>query len=86
MVETLEPKPGIAPTTAHLQRVIARIRAEKIPVLLATPYFDPRHARFVAEQSGVRIVPMAHQVGSRPGTDDYISAIDYDVRQVFGTG
>ena len=86
LVETLEPKPGIAPTTAHLQQVIERIRAEKIPVLLATPYFDPRHARFVAEQSGVRVVPMAHQVGSRPGTDDYVAMIDYDVKQVFGAG
>ena len=55
-------------------------------MLLATPYFDPRHARFVAEQSGVRVVPMAHQVGSRPGTDDYVSMIDYDVKQVFGAG
>ncbi len=86
MVETLEPKPGIAPTTAHLQKVIERIRAEKIPVLLATVYFDPRHARFVAKQSGVRVVPMAHQVGSRPGTDDYVAMIDYDVKQVFGAG
>jgi zinc/manganese transport system substrate-binding protein len=84
LVDTLEPKPGIAPTTAHLRQVIERIRDERIPVLLATPYFDPRHARFVAEQSGVRVVPMAHQTGSRPGADDYVSAIDYDVRAVFG--
>jgi len=83
LVETLEPKPGIAPTTAHLQQVIARIRAESIPVLLATPYFDPRHARFVAEQSGVRVADLAHQVGARPGTDDYVAMIDYDVKQVF---
>jgi zinc/manganese transport system substrate-binding protein len=86
LVETLEPKPGIAPSTSHLRQVIERIRAENIPVLLATPYFDPRHARFVAEQSGVRIVPMAHQVGARPGTDDYVAMIDYDVRQVFDAG
>jgi ABC-type Zn uptake system ZnuABC Zn-binding protein ZnuA len=86
MVETLEPKPGIAPSTAHLQQVIERIRAEKIPVLLATVYFDPRHARFVAEKSGVKVVPMAHQVGSRPGADDYVAMIDYDVKQVFGAG
>ncbi len=86
MAETLEPKPGIAPSTSHLQHVIERIRADKIPVLLATVYFDPRHARFVAEKSGVKVVPMAHQVGSRPGTDDYVAMIDYDVKQVFGAG
>jgi len=85
VVETLEPKPGIAPTTAHLQQVIERIRADGVKVLLATSYFDPRHARFIAEHTGVRIAEMAHQVGSRPGTDDYIASIDHNVREVFGT-
>ncbi len=86
LVDTLEPKPGIAPSTRHLQRVIARIRAEGVTLLLATPYFDPRHARFVAEQTGVRVVPMAHQAGSRSGADGYLEAIDHNVREVFGGG
>ena len=85
VVDTLEPRPGIAPSTTHLRKVITRIRTEDVKLLLATPYFDPRHARFVAEHTGVRIVPMAHQAGSRPDTDDYLAAIDYNVRQVFGT-
>jgi hypothetical protein len=27
-------------------------------------------------------VNMSHQVGARPGTDDYISMVDYNVRQI----
>jgi ABC-type Zn uptake system ZnuABC Zn-binding protein ZnuA len=85
LVETLEPRPGIAPTTAHLQRVIEHMRKDAIPVVLATPYFDPRHARFVSEHSGARIAQMAHQVGSVPEATDYLAMIDHNVREVFGS-
>lgn len=84
MIDTLEPKPGIAPTTRHLAAVVERARAEKASLVLASPYFDPRHARFVAERTGARVAEMAHQVGSRPGTDDYLAMVDYNVRQVVG--
>jgi ABC-type Zn uptake system ZnuABC Zn-binding protein ZnuA len=53
-------------------------------VMLASPYFDPRFAQFVAERTGAQVVSMAHMVGARPGTNDYISMVDYDVRQLAG--
>ncbi len=84
VIETLEPRPGIAPTTAHLQQVIERIRAEEIPVLLTTPYFDPRHARFVSGKTGARIAPLAHQVGAMAAASDYVAMIDHNVRTAFG--
>jgi ABC-type Zn uptake system ZnuABC Zn-binding protein ZnuA len=82
VVGFLEPKPGISPTTKHLQELIGMMKAEGIKVILASPYFDIRHAQFVSKNTGVKIVPMAHQVGSRPGTDSYLKMIDYNVRQL----
>ena len=58
------------------------MRAEGISLILATAYFSPRHAEFVAQQTGARIAALAHQVGSRPGTDDYLAMVDYNVRQL----
>lgn len=78
----LEPKPGIAPTTRHLAGLIDRTRAEKIRVILASPYFNPDHARFVSEKTGAAVVELAHQVGGRPGTDDYLSFVDHNVRRL----
>lgn len=74
----LEPKPGMPPTTRHLQEVIERMRAEKIRVIVASPFFDERHARFVAEHTGAQIVRLAHQPGSRPGSDGYLGMINYN--------
>jgi len=89
IVQFLEPKPGLSPTTKHLQMVIEMMRAQRIKVILTSPYFDIRHAQFVAKNTGAKIALMAHQVGARPGTDDYLRLIDYNVRQLvsaFGEG
>ena len=78
----LEPKPGISPTTKHLQTLIEMMKTEGIKVILSSPYYDIRHAQFVSKNTGAKIVYLAHQVGSRPGTDNYFSMTDYNVRQL----
>jgi zinc/manganese transport system substrate-binding protein len=78
----MEPKPGVPPTTRHLHALVQTMQAERIGLILTSAYYDPRHAQFLAQHTGATIVPMAHQVGARPGTDDYVGMIDYDVRQL----
>ena len=84
MVAFLEPYPGIAPTTGHLTSVVRQMQAERWGAILSAAYFHPRHAQRVAERTGARIVPMAHQVGAAEGADDYIAMINYNVRQLLG--
>lgn len=78
----MEPKPGISPTTRHLQSLIEQMRTQGARIILAASYYDPRHARFLSEQTGATVVPMAQQTGARPGAEDYVGMIDYNVRQV----
>jgi ABC-type Zn uptake system ZnuABC Zn-binding protein ZnuA len=78
----LEPKPGIAPSTSHLASIVKVMQTEKIQVILALPYFDKRHASFVAEKTGARIANLAHQCGARPGTEEYFDMVDYNVREL----
>jgi hypothetical protein len=78
----LEPKPGISPTTKHLQDLIEQMKADGVKVILSSPYFEIRYAQFVSKNTGAKIVPLAHQVGSRPGTESYIEMIDYNVREL----
>ena len=82
VIAFLEPIPGVPPTTSHLGAVIERMRTEQVGVVLTTAYYDPRYARFVSEKTGAAVVPVAHQVGARPGTGDYLSMSDYNVKQL----
>ena len=78
----LEPKPGIAPSTSHLASIVKVMQVEGIRVILALPYFDRKHAAFVAEKTGARIANLAHQCGSRPGTEEYADMLDHNVREL----
>jgi ABC-type Zn uptake system ZnuABC Zn-binding protein ZnuA len=82
VVGYLEPKPGIPPTTRHLNEVVQLMKANSVKAVLAAAYYDPRYAQFVSENTGATVALMANQVGARPGTDDYISMVDYNVRQL----
>ncbi len=78
----MEPKPGIPPTTKQLGTLVDLMRAERVGAVLTVSYYDPRHARFISQQTGARVVNLAHQVGARDGTDDYLAMIDYNVRKM----
>jgi zinc/manganese transport system substrate-binding protein len=82
LVGQLEPIPGIAPTTAHLTEVVELVRTRHVRLLLASPYFDPRYARTVADRTGIRVVTLAHQAGALPDGSDYLSTVDRNVRAV----
>jgi ABC-type Zn uptake system ZnuABC Zn-binding protein ZnuA len=80
VVATLEPKPGIAPGTAHLQRVVEQARARGASAILCASYFPRQHAERVATALGIPVVVLAHQTGAMPGTDDYVAFVDHNVR------
>jgi zinc/manganese transport system substrate-binding protein len=85
VVGHLEPKPGIPPTTAHLRSVIERMKADGVRAVIASPYYDPRHARLVAEATGAKMIELAHQTGGRDGAATWIDMIDYNVRTTAAT-
>lgn len=85
----MEPKPGFPPTTAHLQELVQTMRAQGVRLILASAYYDPRHARFLTQHTAAKVAEMANLGESRPGTEDYLSMMDYNVRQfvtVLGKG
>jgi ABC-type Zn uptake system ZnuABC Zn-binding protein ZnuA len=82
IVGHLEPKPGVPPTTAHLNALVQHMKTAHVKAVLATAYYDPRYAQFIAGNTGATVVNMANQVGARPQTDEYLRMIDYNVRQL----
>lgn len=51
---TVEPVPGIPPTGAHLQKLVALVRERRPLVLLQEPYFSDEAAGFLARETGLR--------------------------------
>ncbi|WP_295055563.1 zinc ABC transporter substrate-binding protein [Sulfuricurvum sp.] len=59
---TIEPLPGISPSSKHTMEVISQIRTDKIPLIAQDDYHEPKTALFIAEKSGAKAVILAHDV------------------------
>ena len=80
VVETLEPKPGIAPSAAHLTKVISAMKATGARVILVQPYQNRKTAETVARQTGAVVLDIGQQPGAIKGTETYFTLMDYMVR------
>lgn len=79
IIETLEPKPGIAPSPSHLASVIGTMRRNNAHVILVQPFQNRKTAETVARQTTGVILDIAQQPGARSGTGTYFDLMDYIV-------
>ena len=82
IVDFMEPKPGIPPSPSQLVKVIKEITANKIKVIISSPYFTTSSSDVVAKQTGVKELTMATSVGAFPGIKDYFDLFEYDISQI----
>ncbi len=80
VLETLEPKPGIAPSPAHLAKVISKMKAANASVILVQPYQNRKTAETVARQTGAVVLDAPQQPGALKNTTTYFEMMDHLVR------
>jgi len=79
-VGTIEDRPGIPPSPQHLVSLIRVMKEDKIKVVLVEPWNDVKLANRVAEEAGAKAFVFASAVGAVKGADNYLGAIDYNIR------
>ncbi len=83
VVDTLEPKPGIPPSPTHLAKLIPKMKALGVRLIIVEPNRERQNPEFVAEKTGARVLLLPIMPGGEE-TVDYITLIDYSVRRVAG--
>jgi len=76
IVENLEPKPGIAPSPAHLAQVIETMKSSGARVIVVQPYQNRKTAETVARQTNGIVVDVPQQPGAKKGADTYFTNMD----------
>ncbi|MFN2636039.1 MAG: metal ABC transporter substrate-binding protein [Gemmatimonadaceae bacterium] len=84
IVDELEPKPGIAPSPAHLAQVIGKMRAQNAKVILVQPYQNRKTAETVARQSSAVVLDTPQQPGAVSNTASYFDMMDNLVNTLAG--
>jgi zinc/manganese transport system substrate-binding protein len=82
IVGFMEPKPGVPPSPAHLAGLIQTMKRTGAKVIVMEPFYDRKTADFVAGKTGAKVLILPPSVGGVKGVGDYLSVMDYDIKQL----
>ncbi|AXQ30365.1 zinc ABC transporter substrate-binding protein [Solimonas sp. K1W22B-7] len=78
-VATLEPKPGIPPSGAQLENVLATLKTQPAKLVVYAAYQDRRPVDWLLQRSGLAAVELPFSPGGVPGTDDLFGTFDVTI-------
>ena len=79
VVDTLEPKPGIPPSPAHLAELVPKMEAAHVRLILVESFRERQTPDFVAEKTGAKVLTLPLMPDG-----DYVGLIDRNVSAVAG--
>jgi zinc/manganese transport system substrate-binding protein len=81
-VATLEPKPGVEPSGAHLAELVAELQRQPAKMVLRAAYQDPRASQWLAEHAAIPAVMVPFTVGGDDKATDLFSLFDDTVQRL----
>lgn len=73
---TLEPKPGVPPSAAHLAALKATLARAPARAIVRTPYQDPRPGEWLGREARIPVVVLPYTVGGSPRATDLFGLFD----------
>ncbi len=83
-VTTLEPKPGVEPSSGYLSEVLARVQREPVKMVLRAAYNDGRSSEWLAQRAKIAVVVLPSTVGGNDKAKDLFSLFDDTVARLAG--
>lgn len=75
-VGSLEPKPGLPATPAHLAELVDRMKREPAKVIVYSAYASPKAAEFLSTRSGIPMTMLPFTVGGSDRAKDLFGLFD----------
>ena len=79
---SLEPRPGIPPTPAHLAGLVEQMKRTPAKIIIYSPNNDPRAAQFLSERTGIPAVMMPFTVGGNEKAKDLFGVFDETITRL----
>ena len=79
---TIEERPGVPASPAHVAKLVERMRAARVRVVIGEPAAPTALLRRIAEQTEARVVMLAPSVGADADATDYLTLFDANVRRL----
>lgn len=80
MNTTIEPRPGIPPSSEHLSQLIKIIKEKNIQKIFYAAHANPRAAQWLADQTGTQAIELPYTVGGNDKANNLFSLFDETLR------
>jgi zinc/manganese transport system substrate-binding protein len=80
LVDTIETKPGVPATAAHLKELLDTMKRDDARLVIREVVYEMPLAQTVAERSGARVVTIATQAGGLPSATTYVEFIEANLQ------
>ena len=81
-VGTLEPKPGVPPTSAHLSQMLKQLQQQPAAVIIRSPYQSARPTEWLSERAEIPAMELPTTVGGNKAATDLFGLFDDIVQQL----
>lgn len=79
----IEPKPGIPPSSRHVDELLKQIPAQNVRLIVAESFYPKKVPAFLSEKSGLPYLMLPTDTEDQ-GVQGYLELIDYLVREIQG--
>lgn len=78
-VDTVELKPGIAPTPTHLTRLVQKMKDQGVKIIVREQHFEPKTCEWLAQQTGAKIAVVGVMANAFPGTETFEKIMEHNI-------
>ncbi|MHC9540110.1 MAG: metal ABC transporter substrate-binding protein [Vulcanimicrobiota bacterium] len=79
LLGTVEPVPGIAPSPAHVSKLINLMKAQGCKYIMMANYFEKKSPETIAKATGAKLIVVPAMTRSTKEAPDYIALMDFIV-------
>ena len=76
-IGTIEPLPGVPPSSRHTLSLIRLIKQDKPFCILHDVYHSTKTAKYISSKTDIPVILMPHDIGSLDSIEDLTSLFDY---------
>jgi len=76
-IGTIEPLPGIPPSSRHTLELVKLIKTEKPSYILHDVYHSTKTAEYISNKTGIKVIRMPHDIGALDSVTSLVELFDH---------
>lgn len=81
-VATIEPRPGLPPSAAHLESLLDRLKTQPATMVIYAAYQDRRPVEWLSARASIPAVELPFSPGGAPGTEDLFGLFEVTLERL----